>query len=193
MVKHRERHLGFGLHRWAFGLLLPLFVTVPLLAQPSPVDLEERENQLSQERFEGQVEKIEINDRWTRLRFPDSHWESGMSALNAKPSADLLDQRFRDPGTLEKATFRLPDMMETESLPAREKPRLFEGDSKRPRDEVPHRFNDVPIFRLGPERPAFEAMVDDLSLADINRFTFQKNHSAQEGLPVTRAGGEDSG
>jgi len=163
-----------------------------LSAQPKPVDLESRESALSDRRVEMPVNAVRINNRWAEKRFPQPAWAPPHSRLDAKPQARIGGGEAREPERIEMPRYRAPDLLEMQKRPVRQEPRKLDREARKPRDEPRHSFNDVPVFRLAPERPPFEVMVDDLSLADINRFTFQKNHEREPGIPVKPAGGGEA-
>lgn len=55
------------------------------------------------------------------------------------------------------------------------------------------RYEDAPVAHLDLLKGAREAVLEQLSLADVNRYQFRRNRSTEPGIPVEAAGGENVG
>lgn len=176
-------------HRVAFGALFSLMGGA-LCAQPAPVDLRERASAIGDKRVAREERRLKMHPSLGDLRFEGETWAPAFSAWNRKPAAPLADREAPIADTLTFPRFEAPEGPDLPATPAAKDTWSPGGANRRPADEAAALVRDAPVVRLAPDRPPYEAMVDDLSMADINRYTFQQNHDRESGLPVTPAASE---
>ena len=180
---HRSLVLGCSL------FLLSLAST-GLWAQPKPVDLQDRETTLSEQSFAAETLPLKVDTRFLDQQFQKSDWK-GRTLRWKKHRARLVveasEEKQRVPLEVKTLKHQKPEKAPSSwTRPVRGQA-FYER--KQPQIAPLVREANVTDGYLG--KTAYQSIVGQLSMSDINRFQFQKNHSREPGLPRIPAGGSN--
>lgn len=175
---------------WSLLLLLSVPPT-GLLAQPKPIDLQDRETALREQSFAAEQLPLKVDTRFLDQQFSKSTWRERTIRWK-KHRARLVVK------ATEEKEFFTPEIITLKS----EKPERVPSSWARPvQGKAFHTRKQPQLAPLVREanvtdgylgKTAYQSMVDQLSMGDINRFQFQKNHSREPGIPSIPAGGGNS-
>lgn len=175
---------------WLGGLGL-LSGVASVAAQGRDVDFSQRVSELENKKFETEVTTPQADSRWMSRRFDTRQYDA--------PRHRYADRRFHS----DKIELFRTQRFDTEELDYdvrevewfRQKDKEFSGSELRVlRDNTLHQFDRQDSFQVGIQRAVdVEEALDQLSLADLNRFNFRRNQSDESGIPSQTAGGEPGG
>jgi len=159
-------------------------------AQVRQTDFTRRNSGIENKRFGAEVERPEGDSRWMSERF-----STGSSDFQAKT---FRTKKF----AVEKMDLYGSKRFDTPVLDFEKRDRVMfrQADALFSQDELDRiKFNTLHHAArrdsmVADEDPAIEVeeLLDQLSLADLNRYQFRRSHSREAGFPVQRAAaGED--
>lgn len=165
-----------------------VFLPGVVSGQHREVDLEKRARELERQRVEpGRVE-FRVDERFVRKRVQPEVRAAANEAREPQRARLEVAPRGRErrvePVVREASPVRRPETDERFSR------RQTDLESRRRWGEKP----EAPLVRQAGMAPGFmnrthfQAMADRISMADINRYQFQRNHSPEPGLREVRAG-----
>ncbi len=179
---------GKGISSFWFGVGAYLLFPGVAPGQPAEVDLTMREERLSQKQFPEEQVVIVRDDEFQPKGKLEERWPPAYAPLNRKPSAPLNMEgkrpEIRKVGEIREYPLRNFD--EAQPDPHSD---LHGRKGRQPGEMESALTRDARVVNLGPSSHAYQALVNNLSMADINPYQFQKNQAREPGLPVTRAGG----
>lgn len=152
-------------------------------------DYTQRVEEFENKRFETEVTRPSESNRWMSRRFDTRRY--------ATDTHRFADDRF-DAGKIE--LYRSNEFRTRELDFEEREVEWFRGKDKgfRKEDLEKIRFNTLHHFAkkesmVADEDPAIDvdALLDQLSLADLNRYQFRRSHSPEPGIPVQRAASEE--
>jgi hypothetical protein len=176
------------------GILLAAIATAAEAAGPRRADVTRRHNEIADKRVPIETRELQRNSALNDKRMPVKMWHSEYSGIGQRRAAiDVSERR-------EKTMIR-PEIIETQTIDRRMAPmdgriafvRNFDRVQEKPL--VP-KYRDAEVGRvhdLGRPAPAKKAE-EELSMREINRFSFHRNHPDEGGAAVQRpASGESDG
>lgn len=190
---------------WLLCLLIPLLVcssrtAISFGSELRMRDLEERARELERALREANRPRVDPVERASMpVRREMNLWGGG----NRWPrGAALIDPGSdRAPLSLKMPSLSLPvDSIERPDPMLWSHRRSVLGEAKwrgRQRAEFlqGHRqarlVANAPVVRAGVDRGSYEALLETVSLEDVNRFVFRRNRAAGDATPGVRAGGGD--
>ncbi len=181
---HKLRFVNFRFS--GFWVLICAFLPSVLVGQFQRVDYTARANEIESKRFEAEMTTPKASSRWMSRRFDTQRFSTSQHRY--------ADRKFQS----EKIEMFRTRQFETEKLDFetrdvewfRGKDRQFsESELRVLRNNTLAQFDRKQSVTVDVE-PAVdvEKMLDQLSLADLNRFHFGRNHSSEPGLPSQKAG-----
>lgn len=173
-----------------------LFLPCALLAtagasvadEPSRADLTERQSSIGDKRFEGPRRDLPLHEGLMDKRFPMESWHGKFSPLGQRRAPIEVSE------TRDKRMIR-PEVREIDKLEwgmARQNQQmayLRNFDHVQEKTMV-RRYEEAEVGAVRREHPDLKVEGKDFSMRDLNRFSFQRNHSAEGGLKEIRAGSE---
>ncbi len=171
------------------GIFLGMILAGTLAtAQPKPVDLEKRATRQAEKRFEAETVTFEKDPRFVDRTVELRHWKDrGVEWKVRRSRIEVEEARPKRVRTfpVEEKSVRSPEPAGPEW---RGTPDMKDLEKTRKPELAPLVRNARVIDGyLG--KTDYHAMVNQLSMGDINRYQFQKKHSREPGLRETRAGG----
>ncbi|MGJ3243772.1 MAG: hypothetical protein ACFE0O_12590 [Opitutales bacterium] len=164
------------------GLGCPFFLLAkePLDADRNARILRERPDGFTREAFDVQAES-ELMDH----RIPIKEWSTFFSPLGQRRAA-LPEEAPGFESVREKKQLTFPLKLRGSADDPDDQP-VLTLDVDRIREAEPSsRFADAAVVTVDLGRAGFEAIADELSMQDINRYQFDRNRSSEPGLPVQR-------
>lgn len=170
-------------------MLLGMFLGVGVsTAQPKPLDLEKRATRQAEKRFEADIVPFEKDPRFVDRTVEPKRWKDRKVEWKVRRARiEVEEARPKRVRTfpVEEKRVRSPEPVGPEW---RGTPNLKDLEEARKPELAPLVRNARVIDGyLG--KTDYQAMVDKLSMRDINRYQFQKKHAREPGLDEIRAGG----
>ncbi|MFP4353322.1 MAG: hypothetical protein ACLFRP_08140 [Puniceicoccaceae bacterium] len=177
-------------------MCIPLVLLACLLAgagsaQVRQTDFTKRNSAIESKRFGTEVERPEVKSRWMSKRFSTRSSDFQAKTFRTRKfSVEKMDlygsKRFETP---------VLDLEKRDRVMYRQADALFSPDEL---DRI--RFNTLhhaarKDSMVADEDPAIEVedLLDQLSLAELNRYQFRRSHSREPGLPVQEAASGEAG
>lgn len=170
----------------AIGASLPLTAALG----PNRVDLTKKSD-VGDKRVPKTMHEMEVKEGFTDQRFPVKEWHGQFSPLGQRRAAiDVREprekNRIRPPVIeMEKKDRKLASMNGRKAF-------VRNFDRVRENQLVP-KYSEARVFTVkeGTVPQPSKKQPRETSMRDINRFTFQRNHSDEAGVKVDRAGAEE--
>ena len=167
-------------------LALSVLVALPVQAQLKQIDFTRRENQLSERSFSVQQIDLKANTRISGKRYTAARISKKKSVLQWKKAPIVLAES-RPKNLIGKKTRSYPIRRFKVIKPGRH-PAISIKTSRFIRPVRSGKFAKAPVFTLKSKKWSRESKRVTLSLQDMNRYVFRKEHSSRPGLPVQKAG-----
>lgn len=157
-------------------------------AQVKEWDYTDRASELESKRFDYKVESPEADSRWMSHRFDTKRYPAQTHRFNEQLFESgriemLRTQKYETP-ELEFA------VREVEWYRSRDK-QFNNAELRVLRDNSLSQFQSQNSTMIDIERGIdVEEVLDQLSLADLNRFQFRRSHPSEAGIPIDQAGSE---
>ncbi len=164
-------------------------VSLAEAADPAKADLSKRQTQIGDKRAPMKVQEMKMNDQLTSKRFPIKEWHGQYSSLGNRRAAidvrETRDKKIIQPQVMDMKT------KELKMSPMGERKAFVRNfDQVQDRSLVPA-YRDARVVAVNQAATAAPSRTEQgktPSMRDINRFTFQRNHSDAEGLKIQKAG-----
>lgn len=151
-------------------------------------DLTKRQTQVGDKRAPMKMHEMKMNDQLTDKRFPIKEWHGEFSPLGRRRASINMSE------TREKTVVR-PQVIEIKKqerkmAPMNGRKAFVRNFDKVKEKELSAKYRDAQVVHVKQASvPApSKKQQKDLTMRDINRFTFQRNHSDAHGLKVDKAG-----
>ena len=166
--------------------LLALLPVLDLSARLRQNDFSLREKRLSSQRVPIKKLEMEQNREIGSRRFTAARWEGALSSLAEKRAPIELREKAAKRVQRKKAL----NFSRQEPRLARQSGKRAKGLNlkKRKKAGLVSKYRDASVVSVDSNPKKFEKALGELSLQDINRFSFRKSHSKKPGLPVQKAG-----
>ncbi len=167
-------------------LALSILITLPAQAQLKQNDFTLRENQLSEMRFSVQKIDLHANTSISGKRYITAQLPKPKSVIQEKKSPVVLAE-LRSKKMFGKKT-NIHPVRRFKIIKPRNRPGIIEKKNRVIRPVQSGKFAKDPLAILKSRSRPRKSKQVALSLQDINRYVFRREHSSKPGLPVHRAG-----
>ena len=167
-------------------LALSILTALPVQAQLKQIDFTRRENQLSEKRFSVQQIDLKANTRISGKRYIAAQVSKPRSVLQGKKAPVVLADR-RHKKMIGKKTRSYP-VHRFKVIKPGSHSAISVMTSRVIRPVQSGKFAKAPVVTSKTKSKSRESKRVTLSLQDMNRYVFRREHSSRPGLPVQKVG-----
>lgn len=170
------------------ALVLAVSTATMVVAAPQPADLTKRQTAIGDKMAPMKTRELQMNDQFGGQRIPIKQWHAEFSPIGQRRSSIEVRER-RD-----KEMIR-PTVLQMQSIDAKMAPQSGRMAYVRNFDQVQEnslvpRYRDADVVTVQEMSTPASPEKKELSMRELNRFSFQRNHSDSGGARVDQAASE---